>query len=364
VAGLAASESIIIPDSKLEGAGIKLVLGNVIRIAPEKKQVTLGNGESIAYTKLFLATGSSSFVPPIPGNDLEGVFTLRGAPDAEKIKGFLSEKTPKKLVFVGAGFITLEIASLLAAANDQLDISIVELLNRPLPVLLDKDMADSVTDYLTEKNIRLVTGRRVEKIVGFKGRVNAVELDSGEAIAADLVFINVGVTPNLDLARSIGLEMGRFGIKVNPFQETSDPDILAGGDCVEKINLVTGKPDAGYLRGPAVMQGRLAAKRLAGYDIPFPGVLNAGGCQLFDLVVTATGLTEEAAAANGYETVCAIVESRTKHGMIPGVKPWKIKLVFDRPTKRLLGGQIVSHGIGPAREIDAVSAFIMGKKNH
>jgi NADPH-dependent 2,4-dienoyl-CoA reductase/sulfur reductase-like enzyme len=362
VAGLAASESIIIPDSKLEGAGIKLVLGNVIRITPEKKQVTLGNGDSIAYTKLFLATGSSSFIPPIPGNDLEGVFTLRGAQDAEKIKGFLSEKKPKKLVFVGAGFITMEIASLLAAANDQLEISIVELLDRPLPVLLDKDMADSVSDYITEKNIRLVTKRRVEKIVGFKGRVNAVELDSGEALAADLVFINVGVKPNLDLAQAIGLEMGRFGIKVNPFQETSDPDILAGGDCVEKINLVTGKPDAGYLRGPAVMQGRLAAKRLAGYDIPFPGVLNAGGCQLFDLVVTATGLTEEMAKANGYDTVCAIVESRTKHGMIPGVKPWKIKLVFDRPTKRLVGGQIVSHGIGPAREIDAVSAFIMGKK--
>ncbi len=362
MAGLAASESIIIPDSKLEGAGIKIIVGNVTRIAPQAKQVTLENGESIAYSKLFLATGSSSFMPPIPGNDLEGVLTLRGAQDADKIKAFLSEKKPRKLVFVGAGFITMEIASLLAQADNQIEISIVELLDRPLPVMLDKDMADSVSEYITQKNIHLMTGRKLERIMGSKGRVKAVELDSRETLEADLVFINVGVRPNIDLARAAGLEMGDFGIKVNPFQETSDPDILAGGDCVEKINLVTGYPDTGYLRGPAVMQGRLAAKRLAGYNIPFPGVLNAGGCQLFDLAVTATGLTEEAAKANDYDTVCAIVESRTKHGMIPGVKPWKIKLVFDRPTKRLLGGQIISHGIGPAREIDAVSAFIMGKK--
>jgi NADH oxidase (H2O2-forming) len=362
VAGLAASESIIIPDSKLEEAGIKVILGEVTRIDSGKKQVILGNGDVFGYSKLFLATGSSSFMPPLPGNDLEGVFTLRGAQDADKIKEFLSGKKPKKLVFMGAGFITMEIASLLAQANDQLEIFIVELLNRPLPVLLDKDMADSVSEYITRKNIHLLIGSKVEKIIGSNGCVEAVELDSGKILAADLVFINVGVKPNLDLAQAIGLEMGEFGIKVNPFQETSDPDILAGGDCVEKINLVTGKPDGGYLRGPAVIQGRLAAKRLAGYNIPFPGVLNAGGCRLFDLTVTATGLTEEAAEANGYDTVSAIVDSRTKHGMITGVKPWKIKLVFDRPTKRLLGGQIVSQGIGPAREIDAVSAFIMGQK--
>lgn len=362
MAGLATSESIIVPDSKLEAAGINMVVGEVIKIDPDKKYVELNNGQSFDYTKLFIATGSSSFVPPIPGNDLKGVVTLRGTQDAVKIKTLLSEKKTKRLLFVGAGFITMEIASLLAETNNDYEISIVEFLDRPLPVMLDKDMADSVSEYVSKKNIRLLTGRKVEKILGTDGQINAVELDSEEKIDADIVFINVGVKPNLKLAQSIGLEMGQFGIKVNPFQETSNPDILAGGDCVEKINLITKKPDAGYLRGPAVMQGRLAAKRLAGYNIPFPGVLNAGGCQIFELVVTATGLTEGTAQAAGYDTVCAIVESRTKHGMIPGMKPWKIKLVFDRPTKKLLGGQIISHGIGPAREIDAVSAFIMGGK--
>lgn len=110
------------------------------------------------------------------------------------------------------------------------------------------------------------------------------------------------------------------------------------------------------------MQGRLAAKRLAGYAIPFPGILNASGCQMFDMVVTATGLTEASAVANGYEPITAIVESRSKHGMITGMQLWWIKLIFDKKTQKLIGGQIVSNDVGPAREIDAVSAFIMGGK--
>jgi NADH dehydrogenase/NADH oxidase (H2O2-forming) len=174
--------------------------------------------------------------------------------------------------------------------------------------------------------------------------------------------MNVGVRPNTELGEQIGLEMGRFGIKVNRYQETSETDILAGGDCVEKFNFITGKPTPGQLRGPAVVQGRLAAKRLAGYDIAFPGVLDAGGCKMFDMTITATGFTEERARQEGFETISAVVDSRSRHNMIPGVKPWKIKLVFDRGSARLIGGQIVSHSVAPAREIDAVSAFILGGK--
>ncbi len=177
-----------------------------------------------------------------------------------------------------------------------------------------------------------------------------------------MVFVNVGVRPNIELAQEIGLEMGKFGIKVNQYQETSNPDILAGGDCVEKINFITKKPTGGRLRGPAVMQGRVAAKRLAGFNIGFPGVVDAGGCKLFDMTITATGLSETNAAREGFETVCATVDSRSKHKMIPGMKPWRIKLIFDRKTQRLLGGQIVSHAIPPAREIDAITAFILGGK--
>ncbi len=333
----------------------------VTRIDAANKTVESLKGEVFKYDKLFLATGSSSFIPPIEGNDLEGVMTLRGLPDAEEIKAALSIGTNKNIVFIGAGFISMEIASLLAETNPKdFNISVIELMDRPLPLMLDKDMSDSVRAYLEEKGLDIETEEKVEKIIGRDGKVVGVQLSSGKTLDADVVFMNVGVRPNIQLGVDIGLEMGQFGIKVNRFQETSDPDILAGGDCVEKINFVTKKPTPGQLRGPAVVQGRLAAKRLAGYGIEFPGVLDAGGCKMFDMTITATGLTESNAAQEGIKTVCAVVDSRSKHGMIPGMKPWKLKLVFDQATEKLIGGQIVSHSIPPAREIDAISAFILG----
>jgi NADPH-dependent 2,4-dienoyl-CoA reductase/sulfur reductase-like enzyme len=363
VAGLAASESIVVPDKMLEGAGINVVREEVTRVDSANKSVFVSGGEEFKYDKLYLATGSSSFVPPIEGNDLEGVMTLRGLPDAEKIKSYITGENVKNITFIGAGFISMEIASLLAETSPgSFNITVIELMDRPLPLMLDKDMSGFVREYLEKKGLNIRTGVKVEKLSGEAGKVTGVVLSSGESLDTDMVFMNVGVRPNIGLARDIGLEMGQFGIKVNTFQETSDPDILAGGDCVEKFNFITKKPTPGQLRGPAVVQGRLAAKRLAGFDIEFPGVLDAGGCKMFDMTITATGFTEENAAQEGFETVSAVVDSRSKHGMIPGMKPWKIKLVFDKRTEKLIGGQIVSHAIAPAREIDAVTALILGGK--
>jgi len=346
----------------LQGAGINVVQDEVVSIDDTAKSLSTAQGQSFSWDKLFLATGSSSFVPPIEGAHFTGVMTLRGLPDAVNIKKYLRESGGRKIVFIGAGFISMEVASLLAEADRSYEIAVVELMDRPLPLMLDADMAGSVREYLEEKGLKIFTGRKVEKIIGSGGTVTGVQLDGGETVDADVVFMNVGVRPNLELADALGLEMGQFGIKVNEYQETSNPDILAGGDCVEKFNYITKKPTPGQLRGPAVVQGRLAAKRLAGYDIAFPGVLDAGGCKMFDMTITATGFTETRAADEGIETVCAIVDSRSKHNMIPGMKPWKIKLVFDRGTTKLIGGQIVSHDIAPAREIDAVTAFILGGK--
>lgn len=363
MAGLVANEKIVVPDKMLQGMGVNVVQQEVMKVDSKNKAVYTADGDEFNYDKLYLATGSSSFVPPLEGRDLDGVLTLRGLPDADRIKEFITKKNVNNVVFIGAGFISMEIASLLSdSESNNFNISVVELMDRPLPLMLDKDMADSVQLYLEEKGLNILTGKKVAKIIGEGGKVVGVQLDSGEIIKADVVFMNVGVRPNIELAKEIGLEIGRFGVKVNEYQETSDPDILAGGDCVEKFNFITKKPTPGQLRGPAVVQGRLAAKRLAGFDIKFPGVLDAGGCKIFDMTITATGFTEEKAAMEGIETVSAIVDSRSKHAMIPGTKPWKIKLVFDKKTQKVVGGQIVSHAIAPAREIDAVTAFILGEK--
>jgi len=306
--------------------------------------------------------GSSPIMLPIPGNDLDGVFILRSLHHAENMRHFLSNKKPKRLVFVGAGFVSLEIAIILKQADPDYEITVIEFLSSPLPTMLDPELGNRVGEFLENNGIKLKMNTKVLEILGKNRAVSGVKLDSGEIVSADMLFLNVGARPNVDLAADAGLEIGQYGIKINQFLETSHPDIMAAGDCVDNIHFVTGKPNPGALRGPAVIMGRLIAKRLAGYEIPFPGILNACACSLIDLNIAATGLNEQQAKDEGFEPVLATVDSRSKHGMIPNMKPWTLKLVFDKNSRKLIGGQIVSTDIPPVKEIDAISALILGKK--
>jgi NADPH-dependent 2,4-dienoyl-CoA reductase/sulfur reductase-like enzyme len=363
VAGVATVDSITNPDQMFADAGINLIIARATRVDGEKKIVTLSDGREIPYDKLLLGTGASPMVPPIEGCDLEGVFSLRSAPDAVNIKNFLEEENRRKLVLIGAGFTNLEVATLLVSTKpDHYDVTVIELLGHPLPLMLDAEMAVQIQEYLVEKGFKMKMGQKVVKILGQNGKVAGVELATGEKIDAEMVLLSIGVKQNLELAKDLGLEIGKFGVKVNKFLETSVPDVMAAGDCVEKQHFVTKGPVTGQLRGPAVIQGRLAAKRLAGYDIEFPGVTNNSAVKLFDKSIGSVGLTEEVAKQEGFETISTTVNSRSKHGMIPGVEPWTLKLIFDKESQKVIGGQIISDSEAPVKEIDTVNALILGEK--
>ncbi len=363
VAGVATVDSITNPDRMFEEAGIKVVLGKVVQADPGKKTLTLVDGATIPFDKLILGMGARQIVPPLEGSDLKGVFTLRSAADAVQIHNYFTAENPRNLVFIGAGYSNLETASLLVSATpDYYKATVVELMEYPLPLMLDRDLGLEVQTYLEEKGLQMKMGDKATRILGANGRVSQVELASGEKLPADFVMIAVGAAPDLELAQPLGLKVGKFGIQVNEFLETSHPDILAGGDCVEKPHFITKKATAGMLRGPAVIQGRLMAKRLAGYAIPFSGVLNNSAVRLFDKYYASVGLTEEAARQEGFEPLAVSAASRSKHGMIPGVKPWKLKLVFECQTQKLLGGQITSDSESPIKEIDTINALILGGK--
>jgi len=363
VAGQATGESIVNPDRMFADNGIELIKDRARDIDPDNKLVTISDGSQVPYDKLVLAMGSKPIIPPIPGNDLSGVFTLRTLKDAENIKQYLNEHRPRKLVLVGSGFISLETSTLLLESDlKDCEIEVMEYLNEPLPLMLDSELGGKVREHLQQNGISMRMGQKVERILGDEQNVTGVELSTGESVPADMVFLNVGAKPDLELAQAAGLEIGEFGVEVNQFLETSDPDILAGGDCINNFHFLTGKPVPIQLRGPAVIQGRFIAKRLAGYDFPFPGLLGNSMVKLLGQYVAATGLTESAAAQEGFDPVCATVQSRSKHGMIQGAQPWSIKLVFDRSSARLLGGQIVSDSEAPAKEIDTVNALILGEK--
>lgn len=364
VAGLATADSITNPDEMFAKARINLIKARATHVDTNQKIVALSDGREISYDKMILAVGASQIVPMLEGRDLDGVFTLRQVPDAEKIRAFLQERKPKRLVFIGAGFISLEMAALLSASRpDDYNITVVGRRAHPLPFMLDTEMAVKVEKYLVENGLSMKMGAEVTRILGRDGRVSGVALASGQSLDADMVIIGVGARANLELAKDMELDIGTFGVKVNKYLETSNPDILAAGDCIEKQHFITKKPVPGQIRGPAVIQGRLAAKRLAGYAIEFPGVLMGTAVKLFDKTFAATGLTEvQAQDTEGIETVSAVVDSRSKHGMISGTKPWTIKLVFDKGTQKLIGGQIISDSQAPAKEIDTVSALILGGK--
>jgi len=363
VAGLATADSITNPDEMFSKASINLLKTRATGIDRQKKVVALSDGSEAPYDKLLLAVGAHATLPQIEGTNLRGVFTLRDVPDAEAMIDFLQERRPRKLVFIGAGFISFETATLLAASKPgSYDVSVIGRRAHPLPFMLDTEFGTRLQEYLAQKGLGMKMGEDAVRIGGEDGLVSSVDLANGESLEADMVVVSVGARPNVELAKDSGLETSPLGIKVNQFLETSDPDILAAGDCVEKEHFVTKKPVAGRIRGPAVIQGRLAAKRLAGHSIAFPGVLNSMAVRLFDKYAGATGLTEgQAQDAEGIETVSAVVDSRSKHGMIEGMKPWTLKLVFRKDTQKLIGGQILSDSHPPVKTIDTVSALILGE---
>ena len=363
MAGLVTGDSIVNPDTMFTNNGIEVIIDRVDAVKRDEKTLSLSKGRTIPYDKLVLSTGSSPFILPIPGKDLDGVFAIRTLVDAENIRGYMEKRKPKKIVFIGAGFLNLEVATLMKQSEpDFYDITVVEVLEHPLGLMLDPEMAAGVQSCLEENALTMRMGEKVTRILETNGQVSGVELASGKTIEADMVFMNVGSRPNLALAEAMDLDMGEFGVQTNEYMETSDPDVFAGGDCVNNFHFITREPTPIQLRGPAVIQGRLIAKRLAGYDIPFPGLLGNSAVKLFDKCIASTGFTEEQAVQNGFTPVCTTVASVSKHSMIPGSKPWTLKLVFDKESHRLIGGQIISDSDAPLKEIDTINALILGEK--
>ena len=322
-----------------------------VRVRNKKK----GEDAWLDYDKLVLATGARPVVPPIPGADLAYVFTLHGVEDAEGIKAVLAEGKARDVVIIGGGLIGVEVTESLVQKGCR--VTVVEMLPQILS-LLDWEIAKLVEHHMESHGVKVLTETKVTRIEG-DTRATGVETGRGR-ISADMVIMAVGVRPNVELARAAGLEIGATGaIKVDPHMQTSDPDIYAAGDCVEGIDLVTGKPCYVPLGSTANKQARVVAVNICGGEDTFPGVLGSSVCKVFDFCVARTGLRETAARKNGYEVETALVPAPDRAHYMPTAKPLMLKLVVDRKTRRLLGAQAVGPGDG-ARRIDVAAMAIMG----
>jgi NADPH-dependent 2,4-dienoyl-CoA reductase/sulfur reductase-like enzyme/rhodanese-related sulfurtransferase len=315
--------------------------------------VETGQSDSLSYDKLVLATGGQPMSLPIEGADLNNVFRLWQPEDALAMKEVVTAKGAKTAVIIGAGMIGVEMTEALTKRG--VDVTLIEMMPHILPGLLDEEVAAYLTRYIRSQGVDIFTGSRVKKIAGNdQGDVTKVVLSDLE-IPADTVLIAVGVRPNSKLAQEVGLRIGKTGgIVVNEYLQTSDPDIYAGGDCVENTHLLTGEHVFVPLGSTANKHGRVIANNIMGYRERFNGILGTGVVKVFDYNVGKTGLTERQAREAGLDVVTALSAAPDRAHYYPTHKPVLLKLIADRKTKKLLGLQVAGLGEGVKR-IDVIA---------
>ena len=335
--------------------GIQLINVKAAGVNRKEKVVTTADGKIYPYDKLVLATGAKPVVPPVPGVDLPGVFFLRTSGDAVNILHWINSRRVKNAVLIGAGAIGTEIAYL--ASRRGVNVILIEMLDHVMQGILDADMSEEVEAYMREQGVDLRLSQKVNAIGG-KSEVEKVVLSSNEEVTAEMVIISAGARPNSELAEKAGLEMGKLGLKVDNYLRTSDPDIYAGGDLIQYQSYVTGKPILGQLRPNAVIGGRIIAKNILGYEVKFPPLLNSFATKFFDKSIAGTGITEAEAKNEDIDAISATQVSASKHSMMREKKPYTVKLVFNKKSEKIIGGQILSDDELPVKHIDMITLAI------
>ena len=330
----------------------------VIFIDRKKKTVTVRQSSEDtyeeSYDKLLISTGASPVRPPLPGIDLNGIFTLRNVTDTDRIKEYINSHSPRKAVVVGAGFIGLEMAENLHAQGAK--VSIVEMGNQVMAPI-DFSMASLVHQHLMDKGVNLYLEQAVASFER-EGKGLKVTFKNGQSISADIVILSIGVRPETSLARAAELTIGPAGgIAVNNYLQTSDEAIYAIGDAIEYRHPITGKPWLNYLAGPANRQGRIVADNILGAKIPYEGSIGTSIAKVFDMTVASTGLPGKRLRLEGIDYMSSTIHPASHAGYYPDAMPMSIKITFDKQTGRLYGGQIVGYD-GVDKRIDELALVI------
>lgn len=345
------------------------VATEAVSIDREAKTATLtelktGRTYKESYDALVLSPGAEPVKPPIPGLDLEGVFTLRSVPDIDRIKEWTDLRRPERAVVVGGGFIGLEMAENLAHRGAA--VAVVEALDQVMGPI-DFEMAAIVHRHLRDKDVEL---RLNDGVSAFEKRGSRiiVKLKSGDELPADIVVFSIGVKPDSKLARDAGLDTvpagqpGAGAILVDEHFRTSDPAIRALGDAIAFKHAVTGLVGVTPLAGPANKQARMLADALVwgdGKARAWRGALGTAAAKVFDLTVASTGANEKILARMGAPHATVVIHPNNHAGYYPGALPLTLKLIYDPRDGRVLGAQAVGCE-GADKRIDVVAA-LMGK---
>jgi NADPH-dependent 2,4-dienoyl-CoA reductase/sulfur reductase-like enzyme len=322
-----------------------------VEIEPGRKTVhALHSGQPVGvkYDRLVIATGGAPAMQ-IPGANLSNVFTCNDLAGTIRLRNFLDQERPRRAAVIGSGYIGLEVAD--AFLRRGLEVTVLERSDAVLEGI-EPEIGEKVEAALKQHGGRLVKNAVATSITGdARGRAVAVQYASGSSLPAELVLLSTGIVPRAELAAGAGIQLGSTGaIAVDQRMLTSLPSIYAAGDCAEVMNLVTGKPFYFPLGTTANKQGRVAGENAAGGNASFEGVVGTLVTEVFGLGVAKTGLSVQQARAHGFQPDQVAVTSISRAKYFGG-KPIIVKLIWDRPTSRLLGCQMAGEE-GVAKRID------------
>jgi len=345
----------------LEKAGIVIIVEKVLSIDTRARTVKLESGELFSYERLVLATGTHAVLPPIPGVDKKGVFTIRKSMSA--MTAFRDQALKaKNVVIIGGGFIGAEFADELSQISGK-EIHLIEVMPKLLYTAFDDEFCDDVSRLLLDKDIKVHTDSRVVSIEGSEC-VESVTLESGEKIPADMVLVSIGAKPCSELAEKAGLRIVDNGsIWVDEYMRTEVEEVFAVGDCALKRDFFTRRAVPVWLASTATAEARNAGTNLYGIRVlhQIQGTIAAFSTKIGGISFASTGMTRRTCEKEGFRCVSATTVAPDRHpGTLPGSEELKVKLIFADRSGIILGGQM-SGGSSVGELVNTVALAIQKK---
>ncbi|WP_329302131.1 FAD-dependent oxidoreductase [Streptomyces sp. NBC_00659] len=318
----------------------------------------LGSGDEqwTSYDRLVIATGARPVRPDLPGADAPGVHGVQTLDDGQALLDSLTAAEGRRAVVVGAGYIGVEMAE--ALINRGYEVTVVNRGKEPMSTL-DPDMGRLVHTAMEGLGITMVDDAEVTAfLTGAEGRVSAVVTEDA-TYPADVVVLGIGVRPETTLARAAGLPLGDHGGLLTDLamRVRGHENIWAGGDCVEVLDLVSGRERHIALGTHANKHGQVIGSNVAGGYATFPGVVGTAVSKVCDLEIARTGLREKDAHRAGLRFETVTIESTSRAGYYPNAALMTVKMLAEHRTGRLLGVQIVGRE-GAAKRVDIAAVAL------
>jgi len=354
--GLISADKTFKKDDLLTEVGVNLLRLKAVHVNAEDHSVDLQDGTTISYSKLFICVGATPIRLPVPGADLPNVYTVKTGEDMIRLMGCLNggqdfcvsdcpTEVPEglKAVVVGAGAIGLEQATAFRARGAE--VHLVEMQDRPLPLMLDGEMCSQmITDEILKTGIHFHVGVSLKEMTG-DGGCDAVLLSDGTRIdldpCRDFVVLAAGMKPEIDFLDLDLFEHRPDGLVVDKHMRTNVPDVWAAGDCTAFYSGIDGKPLGGKLATNAVPKAKVAALDMMGIEASYPGFFNGAVTVMGHLRIGGTGFTESFARSRGFEVFSTTAELPTRFPMMPEKGFIRIRLTFEEESLRLVGAQMV-----------------------